>query len=125
MSYLYHAKTGEVVAVFEGGKVYRDVWKKRLIGSYKNQKIFLGKGIFKKQVGSYNGDISNYITGPFEFTFENKIGYVLGDNVYSGTIEKESEKIAYFISSDKFGAAAAALLSGMFERDKKIDKEKT
>lgn len=121
MAYLYHRKTGDVIAVFENGKVYKDVWQKQLIGTYKNQKIFLGKGIFKKQVGSYNGDIHNFISGPFEFTFENKIGYVFGNNVYSGNAEKNSKKIAYFNSSDKFGAAAAALLIGIFESSEKSD----
>jgi len=121
MDYLYHNKTGDVVAVFGYGKVYKDIWKKQLIGTYKNEKIFVGKGLFKGHVGSYNGDIHNFITGPFEVISENKIGYVLGDYVYSGSDEKDGKKIAYFNSSDKFGAAAAALLAGLFESSNKTD----
>ena len=30
MAYLYHNKTGDVVAVFEDGKVYKDIWRKQL-----------------------------------------------------------------------------------------------
>lgn len=124
MAYLYHNKTGDVVAVFENGRVYKDIWCKQLLGTYKNEKIFIGKGIFKQLVGTYNGDIHDFITGPFEVVSKNKVGYVLGDNIYAGDVDEKSKKVAHFDGSDKFGAAAAALLSGIFSRSDKIDDAK-
>ena len=121
MDYLYHGKTGDVVAVFGDGKVYKDIWKRQLLGTYKYEKIYVGKGLFKEYVGNYNGDISE-IRCCMDVICLNKIGYIHGDNVYSGMNDKESKKIAYFVSSDKFGAAAAALLSGMFKNSERTQE---
>lgn len=120
MDYLYHGKTGDVVAVFGDGKVYKDIWKRQLLGTYKYEKIYVGKGLFKEYVGSYNGDISEIRYGMVASLY--KIGYIHGDTVYSIRDDKEGKKIAYFVSSDKFGAAAAALLSGIFENSVRTEE---
>ena len=117
MGKLYHEITGDVIAVFEDGKVYRDVWMTELIGVYDNlDNIYLkSKYTKKKFIGTYAGDILKHSSIV--------VGYIEGNNVYSGFVAKNSMKIAHFSGDDKCGAAAAALISGLFEADRRKFQE--
>ena len=118
MGKLYDNFTGELVAVFQDGKVYKDVWHAQQIGSYSNGNIYVKNGLRKKYIGKYNGDITPY--------YASKMGYVVGNAIYlaySGYKSKEHVKIAYFDTGDKFGAAAAALITGIFYNDKYKKRE--
>ena len=113
MGILYYAD-GTVAAVFENGVVYKDSRKTTVLGRYENGKIY--SGTTKFWIGSFFG---NTIYG-----YRDAVGQIMGSTIFSGKNSLFSDKVGFFYG-ELDGAAAAALLSGMFKKCdlKEIQKE--
>jgi len=103
MGTLYYANGG-IAAVYEDGVVYYDARRTSVLGTYENGSVYSGS--MKYFVGS--------VSGSTIYSYRNPVGQIVGDSIYLGTNWLYSNRIGYFYGGDENGAAAAALLSGMF-----------
>lgn len=116
MNSLHAPNSWNDLAVFENGIVYNDSWKNKILGSYKNGTIYAGPGLSimgRDIIGRYESGCIYSSKSLYA------VGRISGTSIYSGTNTIFNNTVATFSGNDCEGAAAAALILGLFD---KIDK---
>lgn len=122
MGKIYNCITGNVIATFENGKVYIGDDITEEIGMYRDNKIYIRKGVRYTHIGKYVDDL--FI---MEKDITNKyivVGNVRKNKIYYGSNINNSRGVCTF-EGEAVGAACAVLVSNIFKEyiaDEKSDK---
>ena len=112
MGKLYNYITGNVIATFENGKVYMGDNTTEVIAKYRDNKIYIRKGVRYTKIGKYVDDLfimEKDVTNKYAV-----IGNVRKNKIYYGININNSRGVCTF-EGEAVGAACAALVSNIFK----------